>query len=156
MTRVRVVNGESNYHRVIWLSDIHLGTPGCKAGFLHDFQRFNVSDVLYLAGDIIDDWALKRSWCWDQHNNDVIQKLLSKVLEPGLERNDRFLGYLKRGPALSDCYCAGDAFIFASATKTQGLVPLESMTLGVPVISTAVIGTRDRRYDSSQAMTRCS
>jgi glycosyltransferase involved in cell wall biosynthesis len=69
--------------------------------------------------------------------------LRRKTLELELERNVRFLGYLKRGPALSDCYCAGDVFVFASATETQGLVLLEAMTLGVPVVSTAVMGTRD-------------
>jgi 1,2-diacylglycerol 3-alpha-glucosyltransferase len=69
--------------------------------------------------------------------------LRRKALELDLERNVRFLGYLKRGPALSDCYCAGDVFIFASSTETQGLVLLEAMTLGVPVVSTAVMGTRD-------------
>ena len=71
--------GEIRYHRAIWLSDIHLGTRGCKAEFLLDFLRSNESDVLYLVGDIIDGWALKRSWYWDQHHNDVIQKLLRKV-----------------------------------------------------------------------------
>lgn len=69
--------------------------------------------------------------------------LRRRALELELERNVRFLGYLKRGPALSDCYCAGEVFIFASATETQGLVLLEAMTLGVPVVSTAVMGTRD-------------
>jgi glycosyltransferase involved in cell wall biosynthesis len=69
--------------------------------------------------------------------------LRRRALDLELERHVRFLGYLKRGPALSDCYCAGDAFIFASATETQGLVLLEAMTLGVPVVSTAVMGTKD-------------
>ena len=73
----------------------------------------------------------------------ALPSLRRKALELELERNVRFLGYLKRGPALSDCYCAGDAFIFASSTETQGLVLLEAMTLGVPVVSTAVMGTRD-------------
>jgi 1,2-diacylglycerol 3-alpha-glucosyltransferase len=73
----------------------------------------------------------------------ALAHLRRKTLSLGLERNIRFLGYLKRGPALSDCYCAGDIFIFASATETQGLVLLEAMTLGVPVVSTAVMGTRD-------------
>jgi len=73
----------------------------------------------------------------------ALVSLRRKALELGLERNVRFLGYLTRGQALSDCYCAGDAFIFASATETQGLVLLEAMTLGVPVVSTAVMGTRD-------------
>ena len=71
--------GEKRYHRAIWLSDIYLGTRGCKAEFLLDFLRANDSDVLYLVGDIIDGWALKRSWYWDQHHNDVIQKLLRKA-----------------------------------------------------------------------------
>jgi glycosyltransferase involved in cell wall biosynthesis len=69
--------------------------------------------------------------------------LRRQALALGLERSIRFLGYLRRGPSLSDCYCAGDVFVFASATETQGLVLLEAMTLGVPVVSTAVMGTRD-------------
>ncbi len=61
----------------------------------------------------------------------------------GLEANLRFVGYLARGAELSGCYQAGDAFVFASRTETQGLVLLEAMGLGVPVVSTAVMGTRD-------------
>jgi glycosyltransferase involved in cell wall biosynthesis len=55
----------------------------------------------------------------------------------------RFVGYLDRARALLDCYRAADAFVFASRTETQGLVLLEAMAAGVPVISTAVMGTRD-------------
>lgn len=54
-----------------------------------------------------------------------------------------FVGYLDRGRALLDCYRAADAFVFASRTETQGLVLLEAMAMGVPVISTAVMGTCD-------------
>ena len=61
----------------------------------------------------------------------------------GLRGNVTFLGYLDREGPLEDCYCAGDAFVFASRTETQGLVLLESMALGVPVVSTAVMGTRE-------------
>lgn len=61
----------------------------------------------------------------------------------GLEANLRFVRYLARGIDLSSCYQAGDAFVFASRTETQGLVLLEAMSLGVPVVSTAVMGTRD-------------
>lgn len=61
----------------------------------------------------------------------------------GLRANITFLGYLDREGPLEDCYCAGDAFVFASRTETQGLVLLEAMALGVPVVSTAVMGTRE-------------
>jgi glycosyltransferase involved in cell wall biosynthesis len=54
-----------------------------------------------------------------------------------------FVGYLERTSELPACYCAGDAFVFASRTETQGLVLLEAMALGVPVVSTAIMGTRD-------------
>ncbi len=60
-----------------------------------------------------------------------------------LQDHVSFVGYLDRRAALLDCYRAADAFVFASRTETQGLVLLEAMALGVPVISTAVMGTRD-------------
>lgn len=66
-------------YRSIWLSDIHLGTRGCKTDFLLDFLRNNESEYLYLVGDIIDGWSLRRGWYWDQKHNDVIQKLLRKA-----------------------------------------------------------------------------
>lgn len=62
-----------------------------------------------------------------------------------LELDDyvKFIGYLSRDSELLDCYCSGQAFVFASRTETQGLVLLEAMALGVPVVSTAVMGTKD-------------
>jgi UDP-2,3-diacylglucosamine pyrophosphatase LpxH len=65
--------------RSIWISDIHLGTAGCKAEYLLDFLKHSESEYLYLVGDIIDGWAIKRSWYWHQTHNDVIQKLLRKA-----------------------------------------------------------------------------
>ncbi len=61
----------------------------------------------------------------------------------GLDAHLYFVRYLARGVELSSCYQAGDVFVFASRTETQGLVLLEAMSLGVPVVSTAVMGTRD-------------
>src|ERR1043165_3803264 len=61
----------------------------------------------------------------------------------GLEQQVRFVGYLSRERELLDCYRAGDLFVFSSKTETQGLVLLESLALGVPVVSTAHMGTAD-------------
>lgn len=65
--------------RAIFISDIHLGTPGCKAQHLLDFLRHHESDYLYLVGDIVDGWALKSRFYWHQSHNDVIQKVLRKA-----------------------------------------------------------------------------
>lgn len=65
--------------RTIWISDIHLGTRGCKADKLLDFLKKTESENLYLVGDIIDGWRLKRSWYWPQEHNDVVQKILRKA-----------------------------------------------------------------------------
>src|SRR5512139_1074846 len=64
--------------RAIWISDTHLGTPGCQAGLLLEFLRRTESDYLYLVGDIVDGWQMKRRWYWHQTHNDVVQKLLRK------------------------------------------------------------------------------
>ncbi len=66
-------------YRAIFISDIHLGTPGCKAHHLLDFLRHNESDHLYLIGDILDGWALRSRFYWQQSHNDVIQKVLRKA-----------------------------------------------------------------------------
>ena len=71
------------------------------------------------------------------------QDLIAQVRRLGLQDNTLFTGYLGRDGSLEDCYCAGDAFVFASRTETQGLVLLEAMALGVPVVSTAVMGTKE-------------
>ena len=65
--------------RAIFISDVHLGTPGCKADYLIDFLRHHEADWLYLVGDVIDGWALKGRFYWHQTHNDVIQKVLRKA-----------------------------------------------------------------------------
>ena len=65
--------------RTVWSSDLHLGTPGCRAHALLDFLRHVECETLYLVGDIIDGWQLRRSWYWPRAHNDVIQKLLRKA-----------------------------------------------------------------------------
>lgn len=68
-----------NRYRTIWISDFHLGTKNTKANYLLDFLKKNDSEYLYLVGDIIDGWALGKSWYWPQVHNDVVQKILRKV-----------------------------------------------------------------------------
>jgi UDP-2,3-diacylglucosamine pyrophosphatase LpxH len=67
------------HYRAIWISDVHLGTSGCKAAYLLDFLRHTESDHLYLVGDIIDGWQLRKGWYWHRTHNDVVQKVLRKA-----------------------------------------------------------------------------
>jgi UDP-2,3-diacylglucosamine pyrophosphatase LpxH len=66
-------------YRAIWISDVHLGTRACQAGLLLDFLKHTESDYLYLVGDIVDGWQLKKRWYWPQAHNDVIQKILRRA-----------------------------------------------------------------------------
>ena len=91
------------HFRALFLSDIHLGTSGCQADLLLDFLKYHDADVVYLVGDIVDGWRLRRGWHWPQAHNDVVQKLLRKgrkgariVYLPG--NHDEFLrDYLEFG-----------------------------------------------------------
>ncbi|MGE4064584.1 MAG: UDP-2,3-diacylglucosamine diphosphatase [Rhodospirillaceae bacterium] len=75
---MRDIAGPLRY-RTLFISDIHLGTRGCKADFLLDFLKQTESEKLYLVGDIIDGWRLKKNWFWPQAHNDVVQKVLRKA-----------------------------------------------------------------------------
>jgi 1,2-diacylglycerol 3-alpha-glucosyltransferase len=78
--------------------------------------------------------------------------LQQQVLVRGLQRQVHFAGYLERDTELLDCYAAADAFVFASRTETQGLVLLEAMAQGAPVVSTAELGTRSILTPGSGAL----
>src|SRR5947199_108115 len=65
--------------RAIFISDLHLGTRRAQCEQLLDFLKHTESEYLYLVGDLIDAWSLRKKWYWDQHHNDVIQKLLRKA-----------------------------------------------------------------------------
>jgi glycosyltransferase involved in cell wall biosynthesis len=111
---------------------VHVGRMAHEknVGFLVEvlavMRRFLPDVLLLLAGD-----------------GPALPTLRRLVVELGVERNVVFVGYLDRERELLDCYRAGDVFVFASRTETQGLVLLEAMALEVPVLSTAVLGTRD-------------
>ena len=65
--------------RAIFISDLHLGTRRAQCDLILDFLRRTESDYLYLVGDLIDSWSLKKHWYWDRRHNDVVQKLLRKA-----------------------------------------------------------------------------
>ena len=64
----------ARHYRAIFISDMHLGTKRAQTSALLDFLRATESDQLYLVGDFIDNWSLRKNWYWDQLHNDVIQK----------------------------------------------------------------------------------
>lgn len=59
--------------RTVWISDTHLGTPGCKADLLLDFLKSIECETLYLVGDIVDGWQLKKGWYWPSRHNDIVR-----------------------------------------------------------------------------------
>jgi UDP-2,3-diacylglucosamine pyrophosphatase LpxH len=65
--------------RGVWISDIHLGFRGCSADFLLDFLHQTECEYLYLVGDIIDVWEMKKRMYWPQQHNNVIRTLLGKA-----------------------------------------------------------------------------
>ena len=65
--------------RSIWISDTHLGLKASRTEYLHDFLKHTESDYLYLVGDIIDLWKVKRGWHWPEINNNIVRLILEKA-----------------------------------------------------------------------------
>lgn len=65
--------------RSVWISDIHLGFHGCSADLVLDFLHHVQCDYLYLVGDIIDIWEMKKRMFWPQEHNNVIRTVLGKA-----------------------------------------------------------------------------
>ena len=66
-------------YRTIWISDIHLGTRGCNDGLLIDFLDHVDSDTLYLVGDIIDGWRLKKRFYWPERHNAIVRRFMKRA-----------------------------------------------------------------------------
>lgn len=71
--------GPSERVRTIWISDVHLGTRGCRAEALVAFLKQHDCDNLYLVGDVIDGWRLKSRIFWPQSHTNVIRRVLTKA-----------------------------------------------------------------------------
>ena len=62
--------------RTVWISDVHLGTRGCNALLLLDFLQSIECGTLYLVGDILDGWRLRKGWYWPDAHNEVVRRVL--------------------------------------------------------------------------------
>ena len=71
--------GERRKYRTIWISDVHLGTKGCNAELLIDFLDHTDSETMYLVGDIIDGWRLKKKFYWPPEHNDIVWRILKRA-----------------------------------------------------------------------------
>lgn len=65
--------------RSVFISDVHLGSRSCRIEYLHDFLKQVDTEYLYLVGDIVDLWSMKRSFFWPQAHNNVVRLILSKA-----------------------------------------------------------------------------
>jgi UDP-2,3-diacylglucosamine pyrophosphatase LpxH len=72
-------HGITRRYRAVFISDLHLGSRGCKADCLLDFLHHVESDYLYLVGDIVDGWRLKKKWFWPDQHNEILHELLDRV-----------------------------------------------------------------------------
>jgi UDP-2,3-diacylglucosamine pyrophosphatase LpxH len=71
-------NPDRRHWRTVWISDVHLGTRHAKVDLLLEFLRVARPETLYLVGDLIDGWELRRAWFWTDAHNTLIQKILRK------------------------------------------------------------------------------
>ena len=71
-----IVPGVRPLYRSVFVSDIHLGTRGARCDFFADFLRRTSCQYLFLVGDIIDGWRLRKSWYWDEHHDEVLRQIL--------------------------------------------------------------------------------
>jgi UDP-2,3-diacylglucosamine pyrophosphatase LpxH len=66
-------------YRTVFLSDIHLGFKDCKADYLLDFLKSTDCDTLYLLGDIVDLWSMKKKFIWPSSHYDVLKAIFNKA-----------------------------------------------------------------------------
>ncbi len=132
-------------------------TPGNRTAFREKQGIAQDRPVLLFLGRVAHEknigFLLKAVACVKKEIPDVLfviagegparTTLEQEAKTQGLNDNVQFIGYLDRQTELNDCYRAADIFIFASRTETQGLVLLEAMAQGTPVVSTAELGTLD-------------
>ncbi|MBV9776490.1 MAG: UDP-2,3-diacylglucosamine diphosphatase [Acetobacteraceae bacterium] len=102
-------------YRAVFISDTHLGTRDCRSDFLSDFLSRITCEQLYLVGDIIDGWRLRRSWYWDESHNEVLRKIVCHARSgtevtyvPG-NHDEMFRGWLPLGLEICGIRLRGEA-----------------------------------------------
>ena len=76
---VQAANSPARRYRAVFISDLHLGSRGCKADCLLDFLHHVESEYLYLVGDIVDGWRLRKRWFWPDQHDQILQRLLARA-----------------------------------------------------------------------------
>ena len=66
-------------YRTIWISDVHLGTRECNDAMLIDFLDHTDSETLYLVGDIIDGWRMKKRYYWPERHSDIVRRVMKRA-----------------------------------------------------------------------------
>ena len=114
--------GRAQY-RSVFISDTHLGTRGCRSDFLADFLRRTSCDHLFLVGDIIDGWRLRKSWYWDETHDEVLRLILRKARAgtavtyiPG-NHDEMFRAWLPMGLEIAGIRLRQEAFHTTAAGK---------------------------------------
>ncbi|MFN3726663.1 MAG: UDP-2,3-diacylglucosamine diphosphatase [Allosphingosinicella sp.] len=67
-------------YRTIWISDVHLGTRGCNDRMLIDFLDHVDSETLYLVGDIIDGWRMKKRFYWPERHSAIVRRVMKRAI----------------------------------------------------------------------------
>lgn len=94
---------EKRKYNTVWISDVHLGTHGCRAEELRAFLKSFECKKLYLVGDIIDGWVMSRKWFWPSSHTNVVRQVLGKAEKADTEvvyisgNHDEFLRDLVKG-----------------------------------------------------------
>lgn len=135
--RFRAENGIDKNRPVL----VHIGRVAYEKNI--DFLLHMLTVLRKIIPDIL--FVIAGEGPAEEHLRDLVKTLK-------LNNNVLFVGYLDRASTLLDCYCTGDVFIFGSKIETQGLVLLEAMAQGVPVVSTSVLGTNDILHANKGAL----
>jgi UDP-2,3-diacylglucosamine pyrophosphatase LpxH len=102
-------------YRSVFISDVHLGTRGCRSDFLAHFLGSFSTDHLFMVGDIVDGWRLRKSWYWDEMHDEVVKLVLrhaasgAKVLYIPGNHDEMFRAWLPLGLEIGGVRLVGEA-----------------------------------------------